>query len=85
MPNRIGPPQCGLHHAASIPGIGLLTATAMVAATSGDVSHFKEARHFASSRCDEIDRSLMATRFAPSHIDADNSSGSLPAAPIGTV
>jgi transposase len=32
----------------SIPGIGLLTATAMVAATSGDVSHFKDARHFAS-------------------------------------
>jgi transposase len=31
----------------SIPGIGLLTATAMVAATSGDVSHFKDARHFA--------------------------------------
>jgi transposase len=32
----------------SIPGIGLLTATAMVAATSGDVSHFKDVRHFAS-------------------------------------
>lgn len=32
----------------SIPGIGLLTATAMVAATSGNVSHFKDARHFAS-------------------------------------
>ena len=32
----------------SIPGIGLLTATAMVAATSGNVSHFKNARHFAS-------------------------------------
>lgn len=32
----------------SIPGIGLLTATALVAATSGDVSHFKDARHFAS-------------------------------------
>ena len=32
----------------SIPGIGLLTATAMVAATSGEVSHFKDARHFAS-------------------------------------
>lgn len=32
----------------SIPGIGLLTATAMVAATSGDVSHFTDARHFAS-------------------------------------
>lgn len=32
----------------SIPGIGLLTATAMVAATSGDVSHFQDARHFAS-------------------------------------
>ena len=30
----------------SIPGIGLLTATALVAATSGDVSHFKDARHF---------------------------------------
>ena len=30
------------------PGIGLLTATAMVAATSGDVSHFKDARHFSS-------------------------------------
>lgn len=32
----------------SIPGIGLLSATAMVAATSGDVTHFKDARHFAS-------------------------------------
>jgi len=32
----------------SIPGIGLLTATAMVAATSGSVTHFKDARHFAS-------------------------------------
>jgi len=32
----------------SIPGIGLLTATAMVAATSGDGSHFKDARHFSS-------------------------------------
>ena len=32
----------------SIPGVGLLTATAMVAATSGQVSHFKDARHFAS-------------------------------------
>jgi transposase len=32
----------------SIPGIGLLTATAMVAGTSGNVSHFKDARHFAS-------------------------------------
>ena len=32
----------------SIPGVGLLTATAMVAATSGNVSHFKDARHFAS-------------------------------------
>ena len=32
----------------SIPGVGLLTATAMVAATSGNVAHFKDARHFAS-------------------------------------
>lgn len=32
----------------SVPGIGLLTATAMVAATSGEVTHFKDARHFAS-------------------------------------
>ena len=32
----------------SVPGIGLLTSTAMVAATSGDVTHFKDARHFAS-------------------------------------
>ena len=32
----------------SIPGVGLLTATAMVAATSGKVSHFHDARHFAS-------------------------------------
>ena len=32
----------------SIPGIGLLTATALVAATAGDVSHFKDARHFSS-------------------------------------
>ena len=32
----------------TIPGIGLLTATAMVAATSGEVSHYRNARHFAS-------------------------------------
>jgi len=32
----------------TVPGIGLLTATAMVAATGGSVSHFKSARHFAS-------------------------------------
>ena len=32
----------------SIPGVGLLTATAMVAATSGEVTHFEDARHFAS-------------------------------------
>lgn len=32
----------------SIPGVGLLTATAMLAATSGDVRHFRDARHFAS-------------------------------------
>ncbi len=32
----------------TIPGIGLLTATAMVAATGGEVKHFKDARHFAS-------------------------------------
>ncbi len=32
----------------SIPGVGLLTATAMVAATSGQVGHFRDARHFAS-------------------------------------
>jgi transposase len=32
----------------SVPGIGLLSATALVAATSGEVSHFRDARHFAS-------------------------------------
>jgi transposase len=32
----------------SVPGVGLLTATALVAATSGEVSHFKDARHFAA-------------------------------------
>src|SRR6185369_18081315 len=32
----------------TIPGVGLLTATAMLAATSGDVAHFKNARQFAS-------------------------------------
>jgi transposase len=32
----------------SVPGIGLLTATAMVAATGGSVAHFQDARHFAS-------------------------------------
>jgi transposase len=32
----------------SIPGVGLLAATALVATTSGDVSHFKDARHFSS-------------------------------------
>jgi transposase len=32
----------------SIPGVGLITATAIVAATAGDVSHFNSARHFGS-------------------------------------
>ena len=32
----------------SVPGVGLLTATAMVAATGGAVAHYKSARHFAS-------------------------------------
>jgi len=32
----------------SIPGIGLLNATAMVASTAGTVAHFQSARHFAS-------------------------------------
>jgi len=32
----------------SIPGVGLLSATAILAATSGNVAHFKSARHFAS-------------------------------------
>ena len=32
----------------TIPGIGLITATAMVAAVGADVSRFKSARHFAS-------------------------------------
>ena len=32
----------------SVPGVGLLTATAMVADTGGEVAHFREARHFAS-------------------------------------
>ena len=32
----------------SIPGVGLLTATAMVAATSGKLGHFKDARHRAA-------------------------------------
>ncbi|MEZ5661394.1 MAG: transposase [Burkholderiaceae bacterium] len=32
----------------SVPGVGLITATAMVAATAGSVSHFSSARHFAS-------------------------------------
>jgi transposase len=39
-------PACTL--LVSVPGIGLLTATAMVAATSGHVEHFNDARHFAS-------------------------------------
>jgi transposase len=32
----------------SVPGVGLLTATAMLAATGGSVAHFKSARHFAA-------------------------------------
>jgi len=32
----------------SIPGVGLLTATAILAVTAGSVAHFKSARHFAS-------------------------------------
>jgi transposase len=32
----------------TIPGVGLLSATAMLAATSGNVSHFRDARHFAA-------------------------------------
>ncbi len=32
----------------SVPGIGLITATAIVAATGGQVTHFRSARHFSS-------------------------------------
>ncbi|GIK36100.1 MAG: transposase [Bryobacterales bacterium] len=32
----------------TVPGIGLLTATALVVATGGSVSHYRDARHFAS-------------------------------------
>lgn len=32
----------------SVPGVGLLTATAMTAATGGSVSHFQSSRHFAA-------------------------------------
>lgn len=32
----------------SLPGVGLLTATGIAAATSGSVAHFADARHFAS-------------------------------------
>jgi transposase len=32
----------------TVPGVGLLTATALVAATGGTVAHFTDARHFAS-------------------------------------
>lgn len=32
----------------SVPGVGLLTATAMLAATGGTVAHFKSARHFSA-------------------------------------
>ena len=32
----------------SVPGVGLLTATALIAATGGSVTHFKSARHFAA-------------------------------------
>jgi transposase len=32
----------------SVPGVGLLTATALAAATGGSVAHFKSARHFAA-------------------------------------
>ncbi len=38
----------------SVPGIGLLTATAMVVATGGNVTHFKDARHFASRSLDGL-------------------------------
>lgn len=39
-------PDCTL--LLSVLGIGLLTATAMVAATSGDVTHFQDARHLSN-------------------------------------
>lgn len=32
----------------SVPGVGLLTSTAMVVATSGSVAHFRDSRHFSS-------------------------------------
>lgn len=32
----------------SIPGVGLITATALIAATAGDVTHFRSARQFGS-------------------------------------
>ncbi|WP_234263906.1 IS110 family transposase [Hydrogenophaga sp. NFH-34] len=39
-------PACTLR--LSVPGIGLLTATALVAATSGEVTYFQDACHFSS-------------------------------------
>jgi transposase len=55
---RIAQLECTLTQAAreshacttllSVPGVGLLTATAMLAATGGSVAHFKSARHFAA-------------------------------------
>jgi transposase len=58
LETRIGELECALTQTArqspacttllTIPGVGLLTATAMVAATSGSVRHFGDARHFAA-------------------------------------
>jgi len=42
---KLSPACCTL---LTVPGVGLLTATALVASTGGSVQHFKDARHFAS-------------------------------------
>lgn len=39
---------CGGTRLLTVSGIGLLTATALMAVTGGEVRHFKDARHFAS-------------------------------------
>ena len=42
---KLSPVCCTL---LTVPGVGLLTATALVASTGGAVQHFRDARHFAS-------------------------------------
>jgi hypothetical protein len=51
----------------SIPGVGLLTATAMVAATGGSVNHFKDAVQFSERAVGDSDAEQARDQYFSEH------------------